>query len=137
LVEDLLLAGLDKGQPLKLSEVDLTQLVIGSASDEKVMMPGHKWRRQLPDEPVVVDGHPSQLRQVLTNLLSNAPKHTSAGTTAEEVSGCPRGVHREGLWSKGNGDVTAGVHCTCPAPADAVALAARRRAVVVISVTKM
>jgi two-component system OmpR family sensor kinase len=137
LVEDLLLAGLDKGQPLKLSEVDLTQLVIESASDEKVMVPGYKWRRQLPDEPVVVAGGPSQLRQVLTNLLSNAPKHTSAGTTAEKVSGCPRGVHREGLWRKGNGDVTAGVHCTCPATADPVTLAARRRAVVVISVTKM
>ncbi|MFF1254824.1 ATP-binding protein [Pseudarthrobacter sp. NPDC058329] len=82
LVEDLLLlARLDEGQPLKLSEVDLTQLVIEGVSDEKVMAPGHNWRLQLPDEPIVVNGDPSQLRQVLMNLLSNARKHTPAGTT--------------------------------------------------------
>ena len=82
LVEDLLLlARLDEGQPLKLSEVDLTQLVVESVSDEKVMAPDHNWRLDLPDEPVVVTGDASQLRQVLMNLLSNARKHTDAGTT--------------------------------------------------------
>lgn len=82
LVEDLLLlARLDEGQPLKLSEVDLTQLVVESVSDEKVMAPGHTWRLELPDEPVVVNGDASQLRQVLINLLSNARKHTPTGTT--------------------------------------------------------
>ncbi|MDT0197149.1 HAMP domain-containing sensor histidine kinase [Arthrobacter sp. AB6] len=82
LVEDLLLlARLDEGQPLKLSEVDLTQLVVEAVSDEKVMAPGHTWRLELPDEPVVVNGDPSQLRQVLMNLLSNARKHTPPGTT--------------------------------------------------------
>lgn len=82
LVEDLLLlARLDEGQPLKLSEVDVTQLVVEAVSDEKVMAPGHTWRLELPDEPVVVNGDPSQLRQVLMNLLSNARKHTPPGTT--------------------------------------------------------
>lgn len=82
LVEDLLLlARLDEGQPPKLSEVDLTQLVVESVSDEKVMAPGHTWRLELPDEPVLVKGDASQLRQVLMNLLSNARKHTAAGTT--------------------------------------------------------
>ena len=82
LVEDLLLlARLDEGQPLKLSEVDLTQLVIEGVNDEKVIAPGHNWRLELPDEPVVVNGDASQLRQVLMNLLSNARKHTPAGTT--------------------------------------------------------
>ncbi|GAB5078793.1 HAMP domain-containing sensor histidine kinase [Arthrobacter sp. AD-310] len=82
LVEDLLLlARLDEGQPLKLSEVDLTQLVVESVSDEKVMAPGHTWRLELPDGPVLVKGDASQLRQVLMNLLSNARKHTAAGTT--------------------------------------------------------
>jgi two-component system OmpR family sensor kinase len=82
LVEDLLLlARLDEGQPLKLSEVDLNQLVVEGVSDEKVMAPGHTWRLELPDEPVVVNGDPSQLRQVLMNLLSNARKHTPPGTT--------------------------------------------------------
>ena len=89
LVEDLLLlARLDEGQPLKLSEVDLTQLVVETVSDEKVIAPGHTWRLELPDEPVAVTGDASQLRQVLVNLLSNARKHTPPGTTV--VTGVSR-----------------------------------------------
>jgi two-component system OmpR family sensor kinase len=82
LVEDLLLlARLDEGQPLKLSDVDLTQLVIETVSDEKVMAPDRIWHLELPEEPVVVRGDTSQLHQVLVNLLSNARKHTGPGTT--------------------------------------------------------
>ncbi|WP_159704780.1 HAMP domain-containing sensor histidine kinase [Arthrobacter sp. 18067] len=82
LVEDLLLlARLDEGQPIKVTDVDLTQLVIETVSDEKVMAPDHIWQLQLPDEPVTVRGDTTQLHQVLANLLSNARKHTDAGTT--------------------------------------------------------
>jgi two-component system OmpR family sensor kinase len=82
LVEDLLLlARLDEGQPLKLSEVDLTQLVIETVSDEKVIAPDHHWHLELPHEPLVIKGDASQLRQVLVNLLSTARKHTAPGTT--------------------------------------------------------
>ncbi|WP_267279117.1 sensor histidine kinase [Arthrobacter sp. CDRTa11] len=82
LVEDLLLlARLDAGQSLKLAEVDLTQLVIETVSDEKVIAPAHNWHLELPDEPVLVNGDAPQLRQVLVNLLSNARKHTAPGTT--------------------------------------------------------
>jgi two-component system OmpR family sensor kinase len=82
LVEDLLLlARLDEGQPLKLSDVDLTQLVIETVSDEKVMAPDRAWHLDLPEEPVSVRGDASQLHQVLVNLLSNARKHTPPGTT--------------------------------------------------------
>jgi two-component system OmpR family sensor kinase len=82
LVADLLLlARLDEGQPLKLSDVDRTQLVIETVSDEKVMAPDRIWHLELPEEPVVVRGDASQLHQVLANLLSNARKHTGPGTT--------------------------------------------------------
>ena len=101
LVEDLLLlARLDEGQPLKLSDVDLTQLVIETVSDEKVMAPDRTWHLELPDEPVVVRGDASQLHQVLVNLLSNARKHTGPGTTVvtgvDEVCGRQRRDHRDG-----------------------------------------
>lgn len=82
LVEDLLLlARLDEGKATETTEVDLTQLVIETVSDEKVMAPEHIWQLQLPHQPVTVRGDTTQLHQVLANLLSNARKHTPAGTT--------------------------------------------------------
>jgi two-component system OmpR family sensor kinase len=82
LVEDLLLlARLDEGKPTEFGDVDLTQLVVETVSDEKVMAPGHIWKLELPDEPLTVRGDAGQLHQVLANLLSNARKHTEDGTT--------------------------------------------------------
>jgi two-component system OmpR family sensor kinase len=82
LVEDLLLlARLDEGQPLRLDDVDLTQLAIETVSDEKVMAPDRIWQLELPTEPVLVRGDATQLHRVLANLLSNARKHTAPGTT--------------------------------------------------------
>jgi two-component system OmpR family sensor kinase len=82
LVEDLLtLARLDEGQPLKLAPVDLTQLVVETVSDQKVIAPDHQWRLDLPEEPVEVKADGARLHQVMVNLLSNARKHTDPGTT--------------------------------------------------------
>jgi len=81
LVDDLLLlARLDAGRPLEREPVDLSRLAIETVSDARVARAGHRWRLDLPDEPVLVEGDQHRLHQVLANLLSNAGKHTPAGS---------------------------------------------------------
>ena len=81
LVEDLLLlARLDAGRPLEREPVDLSPLVVDAVRDAHAANPEHRWQIRLPDDPVVVDGDPHRLHQVLVNLLANAGKHTPAGT---------------------------------------------------------
>ncbi|HEU5416459.1 MAG TPA: HAMP domain-containing sensor histidine kinase [Streptosporangiaceae bacterium] len=79
--ELLLLAQLDAGRPLASEPVDLTRLAIDVTSDARAAGPGHRWRLDLPGEPVVVRGDAHRLHQVLANLLSNAARHTPPGTT--------------------------------------------------------
>ena len=75
LVEDLLLlARLDSGRPLEHGPVDLTRLLVEAVSDARVVAPDHRWRLELPDEPVEVTGDELRLHQVVTNLLTNAPQ---------------------------------------------------------------
>jgi two-component system, OmpR family, sensor kinase len=78
--ELLLLARLDAGRRLATEPVDMTRLVLDATSDARVAAPDHRWQLDLPDEPVVVRGDEQRLRQVLANLLSNAARHTPAGT---------------------------------------------------------
>jgi two-component system, OmpR family, sensor kinase len=78
--ELLLLAQLDAGRPLASEPVDLTRLAIDVTSDARAAAPGHRWQLELPDEPVTVRGDELRLHQVLANLLSNAARHTPAGT---------------------------------------------------------
>ncbi|GAB3271243.1 HAMP domain-containing sensor histidine kinase [Sinomonas notoginsengisoli] len=88
LVEDLLtLARLDEGQPLKRQPVDLTQLLVETVTDQKVIAPDHVWRLDLPEEPLEITADGAKLHQVLVNLLSNARKHTPAGTTVTASAG--------------------------------------------------
>jgi two-component system OmpR family sensor kinase len=79
--ELLLLAQLDAGRPLASAPVDLTRLAIEGASDARAAAPDHTWRLELPDEPVMIRGDEYRMHQVLANLLSNAGRHTPAGTT--------------------------------------------------------
>jgi two-component system, OmpR family, sensor kinase len=82
LVDDLLLlARLDAGRPLEREPVDLSRLAIDATSDARVARGDHKWRLDLPDDPVTVLGDEHRLHQVLANLLSNAGKHTPPGST--------------------------------------------------------
>ncbi|HEU5267156.1 MAG TPA: HAMP domain-containing sensor histidine kinase [Jatrophihabitans sp.] len=82
LVDDLLLlARLDSGRPLTLTEVDLSRLAVDAVSDARAAGPQHTWRLQLPEQPVTVHGDEHTLHQVLANLLANARTHTPAGTT--------------------------------------------------------
>jgi two-component system, OmpR family, sensor kinase len=82
LVDDLLLlARLDAGRPLERAPVDLSRLAIEVTSDARVARGDHRWRLDLPDDPVLVSGDEHRLHQVLANLLSNAGKHTPPGST--------------------------------------------------------
>ena len=87
LVNDLLLlARLDSADPdvtrtLASGPVDLSRLVVDTASDAHVAGPDHRWRLDLPEESITVLGDEAQLHHVLGNLLGNARTHTPAGTT--------------------------------------------------------
>ena len=98
MVEDLLLlARLDAGRPLAREPVDLSRMLVEAVSDARVVAPDHRWRLDLPEESIEVTGDADRLHQVVSNLLTNARKHTPAGTTVT-VSGKSSGfvVHDDG-----------------------------------------
>jgi two-component system OmpR family sensor kinase len=77
----LLLARLDAGRPLASDPVDISRLVLDVTSDARVAADDHRWQLELPEDPVLVRGDELRLHQVLANLLSNAARHTPAGTS--------------------------------------------------------
>jgi two-component system OmpR family sensor kinase len=82
LVEDLLLlARLDAGRELEREPVDLSRLVVEAVDDARLLAPDHRWVLDVGDEPVEVSGDERGLRQVVTNLVTNARLHAPAGTT--------------------------------------------------------
>ncbi|WP_374457375.1 sensor histidine kinase [Nocardioides sp.] len=98
LVEDLLLlARLDAGRPLERRTVDLSRLLLEAVDDARVVDRERSWRLALPDEPLVVTGDEARLHQLVSNLLTNARKHTPAGSTVT-VTGSAEGftVHDDG-----------------------------------------
>jgi two-component system OmpR family sensor kinase len=103
LVDDLLLlARLDAGRPLDDADVDVSRLAVEAVNDARVIDAGRTWRLSIPDDAVVIRGDSKRLHQAVSNLLSNARRHTPPGTTvAVSVSSRPDGgadvtVHDDG-----------------------------------------
>lgn len=81
LVEDLLLlARLDEGNELTLTEVNLAQLATDALGDAAVAGPDHVWAIEGAEHPLMVHADHNRLHQALANLLANARTHTPAGT---------------------------------------------------------
>ncbi len=83
LVDDLLLlARLDQGRPLARERVDLGAAARELAGDAQVVAPEHPIAVTVEGD-VHVTGDEVRLRQIISNLLSNARTHTPAGTAID------------------------------------------------------
>lgn len=83
LVEEmLLLARLDQSRPLEAAPVDLSAIAIDAAQDARAAAPARSITVDA-SAPVTVLGDEVRLRQVASNLLTNALVHTPAGGPVE------------------------------------------------------
>ena len=92
LVEDLLLlARLDEGRPLDRTCVDIVSLVHDAVLDASATNPTRDIR-VISDGPVVTEGDPAAIRQIIVNLITNCLRHTPPTATVSvrmyQVPGC-------------------------------------------------
>jgi two-component system OmpR family sensor kinase len=82
LVEDLLvLARLDEQRPIEHRPVDLLTLAADAVQDARIVAPGRKIELTVgTGAAFLVQGDEPRLRQVISNLMSNALTHTPEGT---------------------------------------------------------
>lgn len=81
LVDDLLvLARLEGGQRVEVEDVDVTFVALEACSDARLLVPDHHWAFASGDEPAVVRCDEAIVRRAVTNLVTNAARHTPAGT---------------------------------------------------------
>jgi two-component system OmpR family sensor kinase len=86
LVEDmLLLARLDRERPLALAPVELRVIAADAISAARAVAPDRDITIEVAESsgPLVVSGDEHRLRQVVGNLMTNALRHTPAGTPVE------------------------------------------------------
>lgn len=96
LVDDLLtLARLDEEPRAAIHPVDLTVLAADAVQDARAQAQDRAMSLDIAPEggPFVVDGTESRLRQVLANLLTNAIRHTPAGTPIEVTVAADENSH--------------------------------------------
>ncbi|MFC3687022.1 sensor histidine kinase [Aquipuribacter hungaricus] len=96
LVDDLLLlAKLDEQRPVQRTDVDLAVLALDAGGDVRALDPTRRVTVRALDgsgvAPVHVVGDPDRLRQVITNLVGNAVRHTPRGTPVELAVGTAPG----------------------------------------------
>lgn len=101
LVEDLLkLARLDEGRQIKMEAVDLYRIAAAGALDLTALSPEREISLlHLDDSPLELDqgesalvlADPDQLTQVMTNLIGNVERYTSAQVPVEILAGISGG----------------------------------------------
>lgn len=86
LVEDLLaLARLDERRPLELKPINLVPIARDAAMDARAQEQGREIEVIIDDDPVVVRADEMKVRQMMTNLIANAMRHTPTGSPIEVV----------------------------------------------------